>query len=46
VPADSEAAMNLWRQVHSGTLADYGVPLQRDDLLYHPDARPFLGEVP
>jgi hypothetical protein len=38
--------MNLWRQTHSGALADYGLPLQRDDLVYHPDSLPFIGEVP
>jgi len=44
VPVDSEAAMHLWRHTHSATLDDYGLPLRCDDLLYHPDARRFLGE--
>jgi hypothetical protein len=46
VPADSDAATNLWRQTHSATLDDYGLPLRRDDILYHPDALPFIGELP
>ena len=44
--AESDAATNLWRQTHSATLDDYGLPLRRDDLLYHPDALPFIGELP
>ncbi len=44
VPADGDAALNLWRQTHSATLDDFGLPLRRDDLLYHPDALPFIGE--
>jgi hypothetical protein len=46
VPADSESAMNLWRQAHSGALGDYGLALRSEALLYHPDSLPYLGEVP
>ena len=42
VPADSEAAMNLWRHTHSATLDDYGLPLRCDDFLYHPEALALL----
>jgi hypothetical protein len=42
VPADSDAAMNLWRQAHTGTLGDYNLPLHADELLYHPDALKLL----
>jgi hypothetical protein len=44
VPADSEAAMHLWRHTHSATLADYGLPLRCDAFLYHPEALSLLGE--
>ena len=44
VPAESDAALNLWRHTHSVTLDDYGLPLRRDDFLYHPEARRLLGE--
>jgi hypothetical protein len=46
VPVDSEAAMSLWRQAHCGALGDYGLPLHCEDLLYHSDSLPFIGEVP
>lgn len=42
VPGDSDAAMNLWRQTHTGTLGDYNLPLHADELLYHPDALKLL----
>lgn len=42
VPGDSDAATNLWRQTHTGTLGDYNLPLHADELLYHPDALPLL----
>ncbi|WP_367024247.1 hypothetical protein [Aliikangiella maris] len=38
VPANTDAATDLWRQTHSATLDDYNLPLQADELLYHPDA--------
>ena len=44
VPVDGDARRQLWLQTHSATLDDYSLPLQRDDLLYHPDALPFLNE--
>ena len=44
VPANGEARRQLWLQTHSATLDDYGLPLRRDDLLYHPDALSFIGE--
>lgn len=43
VPAESDGAMHVWRHTHSATLDDYGLPLRCDDLLYHPEARRFLG---
>jgi hypothetical protein len=46
VPGDGDAARNLWLQTHSATLDDYGLPLRRDDLLYHPDVLLFIGELP
>ena len=42
VPANAQEATDLWRQCHTATLEDYKLPLQRDDLLYHADALPFL----
>lgn len=38
VPANTDAATDLWRQTHSATLDDYNLPLQADEFLYHPDA--------
>ena len=38
VPADSDAAQNLWSQAHTATLGDYNLPLRADELLYHLDA--------
>ena len=42
VPANTDAATDLWRQTHSATLDDYNLPLQSDELLYHPDALKLL----
>jgi len=44
VPVDGDVRRSLWQQAHSAALDDYGLPLQRDDLLYHPDAIPFMYE--
>jgi len=38
VPLDADKATDLWRQAHSATLDDYNLPLQADELLYHPEA--------
>ena len=38
VPSNSDQARMLWLQTHSATLDDYNLPLQADELLYHPDA--------
>jgi hypothetical protein len=42
VPRDKGVRHDLWRQAHCATLDDYDLPLQHDDLLYHPDALRFL----
>jgi hypothetical protein len=44
VPANADDARNLWLQTHSASLADYGLPLQADELLYHSDAARYLYE--
>ena len=44
VPSNSDAATNLWRQSHTATLSDYGLPLRSDEFLYHTDALPFIGQ--
>jgi hypothetical protein len=46
VPADGDAARALWLQAHCAAIDDYGLPLGSDDLIYHPDALPFIGELP
>jgi hypothetical protein len=45
VPSDVDAMTDLWRQTHTGSLLDYGLPWQKrlsDPLLYHPDALKYL----
>jgi hypothetical protein len=43
VPDDEDAARDLWQQAHSATLGDYGLTLDSDTFLYHPDTQSFLG---
>jgi hypothetical protein len=38
VPSNPDEALNLWRQAHTASLDDYGLPLNSDELIYHPDA--------
>lgn len=44
VPLEGDARRLLWLQTHTAALDDYGLPLQRDDLLFHSDALSFLYE--
>lgn len=49
IPSESSKATELWRQTHTATLGDYGLPWKgsdSDELLFHPDALPYLYEVP
>jgi hypothetical protein len=43
VPANLDDAMNLWRQTHSATLYEYGLPLRSEELLYVPEALRAMG---
>ncbi len=43
VPSSLDDATNLWRQTHSATLQEYGLPLRSEELLYVPEALKALG---
>jgi hypothetical protein len=38
-----DAATDLWRQAHCAILEEYALPLHCQDVLYRPDAQPYLG---